>query len=138
MKLLISPKGFPPGQGCKWETGLLKQILTIVGKIDPEAEINYNIRDAIHIKPSKCKAFWLRIKTKQAEALEVICFCKKGQFNLERLEGLAPETQLVISKPKIDDAQLHFTKIKDLDPIRVAKFLKEVREGLLSAFGMGG
>ena len=84
------PQRLPPGQGCKWEPGLLKQILTIVGKIDPDAEINYNIRDAIHIKPSKCKAFWLRLKTKQADALEVICFCKKGQFNLDRIEGLAP------------------------------------------------
>ncbi|MFT3882059.1 MAG: excinuclease ABC subunit UvrA [Gemmatales bacterium] len=133
----FSPKGFPPGQGCKWEPALLKQIITIVGKIDPEAEINYNIRDAIHIKPSKCKAFWLRIKTKQADALEVICFCKKGQFNLERIDGLAPETHLVTSKPKLDDAQLLFNKVKDLDPIRVSKFLKEVREGLLSAFGTG-
>ena len=132
-----SVKGFPPGQGCRWEQGLLKQLMTIIGKIDPDAEINYNLRDAIHIKPSYCKAFCLRIKTKEADYLQVICYCNKGQFNITRIEGLAPTIDYITSKPKGDEAHLFYSKIKDLDALKLAAFLKELRAGLLQMHGTG-
>ncbi len=132
-----SMKGFPPGQGCQWDQSILKQLLTIVGKLDDEAEINFNLRDAIHIKPSNCKTFWLRIKTKQAKALEVIIYCVKGQFNVTRLENVASEAELVTSKPKFDEAILLLQKITDFQAVELTRFLKEVRDGLVKQYGMG-
>jgi excinuclease ABC subunit A len=132
-----SNKGFPPGQGCQWEQGLLKQLLTIVGKLDSDAEINFNLRDAIHIKPSNCKAFWLRIKTKQAKALEVITYCVKGQFNVTRLESISSEAELITTKPKIDEAIFEFQKTADFPAVELTRFLKEVRDGLLKHYGTG-
>src|SRR4029079_17597646 len=130
-----SPKGFPPGKGCQWDRELLTMVLRIVRKLDPEAEINFNLRDAIHIKPSHCKAFWLRLKTKGAEAFEVITYCKKGQFNLARIDGLTPEVQFETNKAKIDECEFLFCKTSELSVGKFTEFLKEVRQGLVEAFG---
>jgi len=133
-----SPKGFPPGTRCAWDQALLATVLNIVHKIDPAAEINYNLRDAIHIKPSGCKAFWLRFKTKQAEAFEVITYCKKAQFNLARIEDLATEVHLVTDRPKVDECRFSFCKASEVNAGRFTQFLKDARQGLCEAFGDGG
>jgi excinuclease ABC subunit A len=134
----LSPKGFPPGKGCQWDQALVKTMLGIVHKVDPEAEINFNLRDAIHIKPSKCKAFWLRLKTKVAEAFEVSVYSQKAQFNLARVEDMAPEVHFVTDRPKVDEAQFVFKKPSELPAGKFTEFLKEVRQGLCAAHGIGG
>ncbi|HMO36257.1 MAG TPA: hypothetical protein PKA06_09450, partial [Gemmatales bacterium] len=133
----LGPKGFPPGQGCQWDQALLPQLLSLLKKIDSEAEFNFNLRDAIHVKPSLCKAFWVRMKTKQANALELICYCTKGQFNITRFDSLSSLSDWVTSKPKVDEAQFAFTKDSDLQTKELTAFLTEVREGLLRQFGTG-
>ncbi|MBL8822188.1 MAG: excinuclease ABC subunit UvrA [Planctomycetia bacterium] len=133
----LSSKGFPPGQGCKWDQAILKQLLTSLGKLDPKATYNYNLRDAIHIKPSGASAFWLRIKTKLADALEVICYCKKGQFNLARIEEIASDVHFITNKPKLDEAQFCYSDLKEFNPLKLVAFLKESRAGLIQDYGTG-
>ena len=47
----LGEKGFPPGQGAKWDRALLPKLLKLLREIDPTLEFKWDVRDAVTVRP---------------------------------------------------------------------------------------
>ena len=47
----LGEKGFPPGQGAKWDRALLPKLVKLLREIDPNLELKWDVRDAVTIRP---------------------------------------------------------------------------------------
>src|SRR5262249_46057020 len=67
----MGDKGFPPGQGAKWDRALLPRVVKLLREIDPTLEFKWDVRDAVAVYPKGTGRFWARLKTKERDALEL-------------------------------------------------------------------
>jgi excinuclease ABC subunit A len=126
----LGEKGFPPGKGAKWDRALLTRLIEIVRQVNPDLEFKWDVRDAITVRQNGASRFWSRIKTKEAEALEVWLICKPGQVNLSRVEGLARHAAVEGNRNDGTDVlKLWFVKEEDLQPAKLKAFLAEHLKG---------
>ena len=48
----LGEKGFPAGQGAKWDRSLLPRLIKLLRDIDPTLEFKWDVRDAVTIRPA--------------------------------------------------------------------------------------
>jgi len=82
----LGDKGFPPGQGAKWDRGLLPRLVKLLRDIDPALEFKWDVRDAVTVRPAGASRFWARLKTKERDALEVWFTGRRGQAKPAQFE----------------------------------------------------
>ena len=129
-------KGFPPGKSPKWDTSLVKSLITIVREVEPAAEFRFDTQDAFLVKVPGINQSWGRIKTKDPAALEVRLVGKPGQFNLARLDGIGREPSLV--RDRADGSEvltLKYLASEQMRPNVLKKLLTEHLAGFREAFG---
>jgi excinuclease ABC subunit A len=90
----LGEKGFPPGRGVRWDRALLPRLVKLLREVDPALEWKWDVRDAITVRPKSSPRFWARIKTKEADALEVWLIGPRGQTALSRFEGVGRDATL--------------------------------------------
>jgi len=74
----LGDKGFPPGRGASWDRSLLPRLVKLLREIDPTLEFKWDVRDAVTVYPKGTSRFWVRIKTKEHDALEVWFTGRRG------------------------------------------------------------
>ena len=82
----LGDKGFPPGQGAKWDRALLPKLVKLLREIDPALEFKWDVRDAVTVRPAGASRFWARLKTKERDALEVWFTGRRGQAKPAQFE----------------------------------------------------
>jgi excinuclease ABC subunit A len=83
----LGDKGFPPGQGAKWDRALLPRLVRLLREVDPALEFKWDVRDAVTVRPPGYSRFWCRVKTKEAKALEVWFVGRRGQARAATFES---------------------------------------------------
>jgi excinuclease ABC subunit A len=134
----LGEKGFPPGQGAKWDRSLLPRVIKVLREIDPTLEFKWDARDAVTIRPPGSPRMWARLKTKESAALECWVIARPGQFNLSRVEGVG--TDPVIESDRNDGVEvlkLRFVSSDHLHPPRLKALLAEYLKGFKAAFRSG-
>jgi excinuclease ABC subunit A len=66
----------------------------LLREIDPTLEWKWDVRDAITVRPKGSTRFWARIKTKEADALELWLIGARGQTALSTFEGIGRDATL--------------------------------------------
>lgn len=131
----LSNKGFPAGRAMLWDVEVLKQLAALVQQIDPELEINWNLRDAVHLRPKGASKFWSRWKTKDPMSLECQFLGKRGQFNLVRLEPFGLTHSINRDKESGDLLCFRFRTVEQLKPVEFKKLIKECLDGFNKMYG---
>jgi excinuclease ABC subunit A len=131
----FSNKGFPPGRTMLWDPEVLRRLAAIVQELAPEMEMDWNLRDAVHLRPKGASKFWSRWKTKDPLALECQFLGKRGQFNLARLEPFGWTHSINRDKESGDLLCFRFRTIEQLKPVEFKKLLAECLEGFNELFG---
>lgn len=99
----LSAKGFPPGQGRRWEAATLPTLVSVVQELVPDLDIAWDVRDAIHLRPTGFKGkYWARWKTKQADALEALFYTPAGRFNFADLEKLGVPAEIIPNREGLE------------------------------------
>ncbi|HWA15050.1 MAG TPA: hypothetical protein VG817_01360, partial [Gemmatimonadales bacterium] len=131
----LGDKGFPPGKGRKWDRGLLPKLLKLLRDIEPKVKIQWDVVDAITVRVPQSNRFWVRIKTKEAAALEVWLPAKPSQFNLARWEGAGRDATLERGRWEgLDVVTLKFVTADDFKADRLKPLLAEQLRGFLEVF----
>ena len=90
----LGEKGFPPGQGAKWDRALLPKLVRLIRDIDTKLEWKWDVRDAITIRPRGSSRFWCRIKTKESSALEAWFIGRRGQTSPGKFANFAGDVKI--------------------------------------------
>jgi excinuclease ABC subunit A len=132
----LSEKGFPPGKGRKWDAALLPALLEVVRHAAPDAEVKWDVRDAVTVRLPGSSRMWCRVKTKEPAALEAWFVGKPGQFNLGRVERFGRHPEIVRDRADGSDVlKLRFTAAAQLHPTELKKLLAEHLAGLRETVG---
>jgi len=133
------PKGFPPGKSPKWDAAVLKKFLAVVAEAEPKLSIKWDMQDAIQLKLAGIGRMWARIRTKEPGALELRFTGKKGQFNLNRFEGIGREVEISRDRDDgIDVLTIQLTTTEQLKPTALKAILKEHAAGFREVFAGSG
>ena len=127
----LGDKGFPPGQGAKWDRALLPKFIKLLRDIDPTLEFRWDVRDAITVYAKGASRFWARLKTKERDALELWFTGKRGTATGARFEGFG-ETPTV-EGDRADGSEVLKLWLKTADHLSAAK-LKPLLAEHLKAF----
>jgi len=132
----LGDKGFPPGKGCGWDKAVLPKFLDVARGVAPELAISWDLRDAITVRVPDSKRFWLRLKTKEPNCLEVWLPCKPGQFNLAAWEAIGVASTLDSERWEgCDTLALRFKTSAHLNAKALAPLLKKQLQGFLQLRG---
>jgi excinuclease ABC subunit A len=135
----LSDKGFPVGRRLKWDRGVLPQVVKVLREVAPDLDFKWDVRDAVTARPPGAARFWVRLKTKEADALEVWLVGRRGQINLSRVEGIGRDP--VIEGDRADGSEvlkLRFLSADHLQPQKLKAILGEHLAGFRAAFGTDG
>jgi excinuclease ABC subunit A len=131
----LSDKGFPPGKGRKWDATLLTRLLESFRQVEPDAEVKWDVRDAVTVRVPGFSRMWARLKTKESAALECWLIGKPGQFNLSRFDGIGVHPELEASRAdRADVVKLRFVTAAQLKPAELKKLLSEHLAGFRERF----
>ncbi len=119
----LGVKGFPVGKSRQWDAELLPQLLDLLQKQNRPLDISWNLRDAIHIRLKATRMIFARIKTKEAEALEVHFYGKKGQVNLPSIERFGFERAIETGRPGYDVIRIKFRAIAEMPKSAMAAWI---------------
>jgi excinuclease ABC subunit A len=126
----LGEKGFPPGKPVKWDRGLLPKFLDLLKQVEPKLEVKWDLRDAIGIRMPGISRLWVRIKTKERDALEAWLMSKPAQFNVARFEGVGREAKVEGDRQEgCDVVTLKFVTADNLDAKKLLPLLKEQARG---------
>ena len=131
----LSTKGFPPGRTMLWDVEVLRKLAAIVQELGQEVELNWNLRDAIHVRPIGATKFWSRWKTKDPLALECHFVGKRGQFNLARLEPFGMTHSINRDKESGDLLCFRFRTVEQLKVMEFKQLLTECLKGFQELYG---
>jgi excinuclease ABC subunit A len=132
----LGEKGFPPGKGAKWDRALLPKFLQLLRDIEPKLKIQWDVKDAITVRVPGSNRFWVRVKTKEAAALEVWLPAKPSQFNLARWEGVGRDPTLESGRWEgADVVTLRFVTAADLNPKALKPLLVQQLKGFREMYG---
>jgi excinuclease ABC subunit A len=134
----LGQKGFPPGQGRKWDANLLPRLMTLLREIDPSLEFRWDARDAVAVRPPLgCRA-WARIKTKESAALEAWFVGRPGQVKPAQLDGIGREWDIEGDRNDGKEVlKLWFVTGDDLPAAKLKSLLVEHLKAFTKAFGNG-
>jgi excinuclease ABC subunit A len=118
----LGDKGFPVGKQVRWNRALLPRLLDLVREVEPNVQVEWDVRDAIKLKVPGVSRSWAQWRTKDSHGLDCRFLGKKGQFNLSRIEsfGLSPgingsrEASDVMRLVFVHDDHVHAAKLKEL------------------------
>ena len=126
----LGKKGFPPGKPVKWDRSLLPKFLGILKEVEPKLTVKWDLRDAIGVRVPGITRLWVRIKTKERDALEVWLMCKPAQFNNARFEGIGRDAKVESDRQEgCDILTLKFVSGDHMDTKRLKTLLKEQLAG---------
>jgi excinuclease ABC subunit A len=125
----LGEKGFPPGKRPRWDRTLLAKLYGLVKAELPQVDWKWDLRDSVSLRLTAGGPLWSRWWTKSPEALEVQFFGPKGQFNLNRLDGLGDLPEIAQDKPGQDVITLRFLTADHLNKAKVVAFLREHAAG---------
>ena len=129
-------KGFPPGKKRKWPASILTTMLKLVESVAPDAEISFNVRDAITVRVPGIGRMWARFKTKEPSALECWFISQPGQFTLGQWESIGIEPGIDSDRNDGSDiVKLKFTAASQLPKDKMEPLLKAHLEGFRTTFG---
>ena len=132
----LGEKGFPPGKKIKWDRAILPRFIGLLTEINPLLEFKWDVRRvAITIRPPGSSRFWCRLKTKDSAALEAWFVCRRGQINLNQVEGIGQKA--TIEGDRNDGSEvlkLWFVNAADLQPVKLKALLTEHSKGFQTAF----
>ena len=122
----LGEKGFPPGKKLKWDRSILPRLIALIEELNPQLEFKWDVRDAITIRPAGSPRFWCRIKTKEADALQAWFVGKRGQMNMNQVDGIGQHS--TIESDRNDGGEilkLLFVNSSDLQLAKLKEILKE-------------
>jgi excinuclease ABC subunit A len=132
----LGEKGFPVGQGAKWDRDLLPRLVKLFRDIDPTLDFRWDVRDAVTVYPAGSGRFWARLKTKERDALEVWFVGRPGQAKLSAFEGLGRDA--TIDRDRADGTEvlkLQFATADHLDSARLKPLVSAHLRAFKKAFG---
>jgi excinuclease ABC subunit A len=132
----LGDKGFPPGRKILWERPLLTRLLALVREVEPGLEVQWDARDAITLRVPGIKRSWAQWRTKDNEALVCRFLGKKGQLNLDQLDGLGQGTEIK-EREGGDVLDLRFQKLDPEQANRLKALLGEHLRGFREVYGSG-
>ncbi len=131
----LGDKGFPPGKGRKWDKALLPKLLKLLRDIEPKLKVGWDVVDAITVRVPQSNRFWVRVKTKDAAALEVWLPAKQSQFNLAKWDGVGRDPAIDRERWEgVDVVTLKFVTADDLKPEKLKPLLAEQLRGFLEVY----
>lgn len=131
----FSEKGFPPGQVVQWDRSLLPRIVTLLREIEPELVFQWDVREAVTVRPPGSSRFWCRIKTKEADALEFWLISRRGQINQAYFEGIGRDVEIEDNRTdKITVTKIRFVTFEHLGLPKLKSVLKEHLQSFRAAF----
>jgi excinuclease ABC subunit A len=134
----LGGKGFPPGLGAKWDRDLLARLVKLFREIDPSLEFRWDVRDAVTVYPPGAGRFWARLKTKEADALELWLTGRRGAAKSAQFEGVGREA--TVEGDRADGSEvlkLWFVTDTQFDPARLKPLLAAHLKAFKKAFGGG-
>ena len=84
----LGDKGFPPGQGAKWDRALLPRLMKLLREIDPTLEFKWDVRDAVAVCPKGAGGSGRGSRRRTRRAGGVVRR-PPGQLNLAQFEDSA-------------------------------------------------
>jgi excinuclease ABC subunit A len=134
----LGDKGFPPGQGAKWDRSLLPKLIKLLRDIDPTLEFKWDVRDAVTVRPQGAQRAWARIKTKESASMETWFVGRPGKLNLGRLEGVGHDALIEGDRTDgIDVLKLWFVTAANLLLAKLKPVLAEHLSEFKRDFGSG-
>jgi excinuclease ABC subunit A len=134
----LGAKGFPPGQGARWDRALLPKLIKLLRELDPALEFKWDIRDAVTIRPRGASRFWCRVKTKESPALEAWFVGSPGRMNLGPVEGVGRDAVIEGDRTDgIDILKLWFATGDHFPVARLKAVLTDHLRAFRRAFGSG-
>jgi excinuclease ABC subunit A len=134
----LGDKGFPPGRGARWDRALLPRFVKLLRDIDPSLEFRWDVRDAVTVYPAGAGRFWARLKTKEADALEVWFTGRRGAAKPAQFERVGREA--AIEGDRADGSEvlkLWFATDAHFDAKGLKPLLADHLTGFKKAFGAG-
>jgi excinuclease ABC subunit A len=135
----LGDKGFPPGQGAKWDRALLPRLVKLLREIDPTLEFKWDVRDAVSVYPKGAGRFWCRVRTKDRDAMEVWFVGRSGTAKLGRFENFGQN--VTVEGDRADGAEVLKLRMKTadhLDANALRPLLAEHLRAFKKAFGAAG
>jgi excinuclease ABC subunit A len=135
----LGQKGFPPGRGAKWDRTILPRFVALLREIEPGLEFKWDVRDAITVYPKGAGRFWARLKTKEAEALEIWFTGRRGAAKAALYESLSNDAR--VEGDRADGSEvLKLSYLTDarFDPRKLKPLLLEHLKAFKKAFGAEG
>jgi excinuclease ABC subunit A len=132
----LGDKGFPPGRGAKWDRALLPRLVKLVREIDPALEFKWDVRDAVTVYPKGAGRFWVRLKTKESDALEVWFTGRRGTAKPAQFDGVGREVS--VEGDRADGSEvlkLWFAADTELDVQKLKPLLAAHLKAFKKAFG---
>jgi excinuclease ABC subunit A len=134
----LGDKGFPPGRGAKWDRAILPRLVQLLREIDPALEFKWDVRDAVTVYPKGAGRFWARLKTKEADALEVWFTGPRGAARPARFEHVGREALIEGDRADgIELLKLWFVTGGQFDANKLKPLLAEHLKAFKKAFGNG-
>ncbi len=134
----LGEKGFPPGQGAKWDRTTLPKLVKLLRDIDPTLEFKWDVRDAVTVYPRGASRFWARLKTKERDALEVWFTGRRGSAKLSQYENFGRTVK--VESDRADGSEvlkLWLKTANHLDAFELTPLLTEHLKAFRKAFGGG-
>ncbi len=128
-------KGFPPGQGAKWDRTLLPGFVKLLCEIDPALEWKWDVRDAVTVYAPGASRFWCRIKTKERNALEVWFTGPSGTARQTRFEPFGHEAIVESRSDGSELLKLFLVTSNHLDPAKLKPLLVDHLTAFKKAYG---
>jgi excinuclease ABC subunit A len=135
----LGDKGFPPGQGAKWDRTLLPKLIKLLRDIDPMLEFKWDVRDAVTVRPPDSSRFWARLKTKERDALEVWFTGRRGQAKAAQFENFG--RSVTVEGDRADGSEvlkIWMVTANHLQSADLKPLLADHLRAFKSAFGSGG
>jgi excinuclease ABC subunit A len=132
----LGDKGFPPGQGAKWDRTLLPKLVKLLREVDPGLEWKWDVRDAVTAYPKGASRFWCRVKTKERDAMEVWFAGRPGTARPARFQDFGREVD--VEGDRADGVEILKLKLvagNHLDVAKLKPLLAEHLAAFKEAFG---
>ncbi|MBN9120664.1 MAG: ATP-binding cassette domain-containing protein, partial [Planctomycetes bacterium] len=133
----LGDKGFPPGQGAKWDRALLPRLVKLLREIDADLEFRWDVRDAVTVYPAGASRFWARLKTKERDALEVWFTGRRGTAKVAQFENLCDAAVESERNDGTEVLKLWFATSDHLNPARLKPLLTAHLKAFKKAFAEG-
>ena len=131
----LGEKGFPPGQGAKWDRAILPKVVKLLREIDPALEFRWDVRDAVTAYPAGASRFWARLKTKESDALEVWFTGRRGAAKVSQYEGICDANVEGDRNDGSEVLKLRFVTGNHFDATKLKPLLAEHLKAFRKAFG---